>query len=49
MSQPIARIALLGSGTGSTTLLVTDLPKSFDATASRFLGGDVPGAEQVDL
>lgn len=40
---------LLGAGSGSTTLLVTDLPKSFDATASRFLGGDVPAAEQVDL
>ncbi len=36
-------------GPGGTTLLVTDLPKSFDATASRFLGGDVPGAEQIDL
>ena len=40
---------LADAGTGSTKLLVTDLPKSFDATASRFLGGDVPGAEQVDL
>lgn len=38
-----------GMGTGTTRLLVTDLPKSFDATASRFLGGDVPAAEQVDL
>jgi glutamate racemase len=42
--------SLLGAATsGSTKLLVTDLPKSFDATASRFLGGDVPPAEQVDL
>ncbi len=36
-------------GAGSVKLLVTDLPKSFDATASRFLGHDVDGAEQVDL
>jgi glutamate racemase len=36
-------------GAGSTKLLVTDLPKSFDETASRFLGGDAGGAEQVDL
>lgn len=36
-------------GSGSTRLLVTDLPKSFDATASRFLGAEVGGAEQVDL
>jgi glutamate racemase len=38
-----------GSGLGETRLLVTDLPKSFDETAARFLGGDVSGAEQVDL
>jgi glutamate racemase len=36
-------------GPGSTKLLVTDLPKSFDETASRFLGADAGGAEQVDL
>ena len=36
-------------GPGSIKLLVTDLPKSFDATASRFLGAEVAGAEQVDL
>jgi glutamate racemase len=45
----LAERDLLGAGNGSTKLLVTDLPKSFDATASRFLGADVPGAEQVDL
>jgi len=43
------RDLLSPSGSGTTKLLVTDLPKSFDATASRFLGGHVPGAEQVDL
>lgn len=36
-------------GPGSVKLLVTDLPKSFDQTASRFLGSEVEGAEQVDL
>jgi glutamate racemase len=36
-------------GPGSTRLLVTDLPKSFDETASRFLGADAGAAEQVDL
>ncbi len=36
-------------GEGSVKLLVTDLPKSFDATASRFLGSNPEGAEQVDL
>lgn len=34
---------------GETRLLVTDMPKSFDETAKRFLGADVEGAEQVDL
>lgn len=37
------------SGPGKTQLLVTDVPKSFDETASRFLGSDVAGAEQIDL
>ncbi len=36
-------------GEGNVRLLVTDLPKSFDATAGRFLGREVAGAEQVDL
>jgi glutamate racemase len=36
-------------GPGSIELLVTDVPKSFDETASRFLGSDVAGAVQVDL
>ena len=35
--------------TGSLQLLVTDKPKSFESVASRFLGGAVPGVEQVDL
>jgi glutamate racemase len=43
------RDLISATGGGTTKLLVTDLPKSFDATASRFLGADVPGAEQVDL
>jgi len=28
---------------------VTDLPKTFAEVAGRFLGGDVPHVEQVDL
>jgi len=36
-------------GPGSVRLLVTDVPKTFDETASRFLGSEVAGAEQVDL
>lgn len=36
-------------GEGSVKLLVTDLPKSFDETAGRFLGSQVEGAEQIDL
>lgn len=36
-------------GPGSIQLLVTDRPKSFDETASRFLGSATSGAEQVDL
>ncbi|MDB4946165.1 MAG: Glutamate racemase [Labilithrix sp.] len=46
-ARSLVRDASLGAG--SVKLLVTDLPKSFDATASRFLGSDVEGAEQVDL
>ena len=34
---------------GTLQLLVTDKPKSFESVASRFLGGVVPGVEQVDL
>ena len=45
--RSLLREASLGEGT--VKLLVTDLPKSFDETASRFLGSDVGGAEQVDL
>ncbi len=36
-------------GAGSVKLLVTDLPKTFDETAARFLGSEASGAEQVDL
>lgn len=43
------RALLRAGGPGTTRLLVTDMPKSFDATASRFLGDDVGEAEQVDL
>ena len=35
---------------GTTRLFVTDLPKTFDATATRFLGSAVAeSAEQIDL
>jgi glutamate racemase len=34
---------------GTIRLLVTDLPRSFDQTAARFLGSEVEGAEQIDL
>ncbi|MCL2723591.1 MAG: glutamate racemase [Polyangiaceae bacterium] len=37
------------SALGTTRLLVTDLPKSFEQTASRFLGSPVDSAEQIDL
>jgi glutamate racemase len=37
------------SGSGRVHLLVTDLPKSFAQTASRFLGGDAGDVEQIDL
>lgn len=36
-------------GAGRAQLLVTDLPKSFDEVASRFLGSEVHAAEQIDL
>ena len=35
--------------TGKVDLLVTDVPKAFAEVAGRFLGGDVPHVEQVDL
>jgi glutamate racemase len=38
-----------GRGEGSVKLIVTDLPGSFAAMASRFLGGPVGEVEQVDL
>jgi glutamate racemase len=46
-TRALLRDASLGAG--SVKLLVTDLPKSFDETAARFLGSDTSGAEQVDL
>jgi glutamate racemase len=33
----------------TTRLLVTDLPRSFEQTATRFLGASLPTVEQVDL
>jgi glutamate racemase len=45
------RIALR-SGAGSVgrlEVLVTDLPASFEAVARRFLGADLPDAQQIDL
>ncbi len=36
-------------GPGVTRLLVTDIPRAFDETASRFLGAEIEGAEQIDL
>jgi len=36
-------------GSGRIELLVTDMPRSFDDVARRFLGEDVPRAEQIDL
>jgi glutamate racemase len=46
-ARALLRAASLGDG--AVKLLVTDLPKSFDETAARFLGSEVGGAEQVDL
>jgi glutamate racemase len=46
-----SRIALR-SGAGSAgrlEVLVTDLPASFEAVARRFLGADLPDAQQIDL
>jgi glutamate racemase len=37
------------SGTGTLELLVTDLPTTFEQSASRFLGAVVGSAEQVDI
>ena len=34
---------------GGIDLLVTDVPKTFEAVASRFLGMTLPGVEQIDL
>jgi glutamate racemase len=41
-------MARLG-GKGELEILVTDMPKSFEAVASRFLGEPLPRVEQVDL
>lgn len=38
-----------GTSGGETKLLVTDLPRSFQETARRFLGADVDDVEQIDL
>jgi glutamate racemase len=37
------------TGRGTTHLLVTDLPQTFQAVASRFLGSEISDVEQVDL
>ena len=37
------------AGDGNVELLVTDLPRTFEEVASRFLGGTVGAVEQVDL
>ena len=44
-------LRMRGDRTGTTNLFVTDLPKSFDETAGRFLGrtGVVGAVEQIDL
>ncbi len=42
-------LATTGRERGELTLLVTDMPKSFESVATRFLGEQVPGVEQVDL
>ena len=34
---------------GRTSLFVTDMPKSFDASAGRFLGGNYASATLIDL
>jgi glutamate racemase len=36
-------------GPGTTRLLVTDMPRSFQDVAGRFLGAELPPVEQVDL
>jgi len=38
-----------GEGPGKVELLVTDLPRTFDETAARFLGDEVERATQIDL
>ena len=37
------------AGPGGIELLVTDLPKAFADVAARFLGGEIPSVEQIDL
>jgi len=46
-----SRITLRASGEspGRLEVLVTDLPASFEAVARRFLGADLPDAQQIDL
>jgi glutamate racemase len=42
-------LAREGGGPGATRLLVTDVPRTFQEVASRFLGSEVGEVEQVDL
>ena len=37
------------SGPGRTSLFVTDMPRSFDVSAARFLGGSPESARLIDL
>jgi glutamate racemase len=46
-SRGLARDSALGAG--RVRLLATDLPKSFGDVAARFMGGEVPNVEQIDL
>jgi glutamate racemase len=46
VSRGLARATADGGG---LELLVTDVPKTFESVASRFLGGEIPGVQQVDL
>jgi glutamate racemase len=38
-----------GTALGGLELLVTDVPRTFEEMARRFLGGELPDVEQVDL
>jgi glutamate racemase len=48
-ARGLARRAVQSGRGGQLELLVTDMPKTFEAVASRFLGEALPAVEQVDL